>query len=59
MQLRKLNKTLEAIEQQIKENTAQIMKEKEQELLSRLFTKKNKIRNKKHAEISLVDDTST
>ena len=41
MQLRKLNKTLENIEQEIKESTARIIKEKEEQLLSRLFKRKN------------------
>ena len=58
MQLRKLNKTLENIENEIKENTARIMKEKEEQLLSRLFTRKNKTKTNILTEISTVDNSN-
>jgi hypothetical protein len=58
MQLRKLNKTLEHMEEEIKENTARIMKEKEEQLLSRLFKRKNKTKTNIQTEISTVDNSN-
>ena len=58
MQLRNLNKTLENIEIEIKENSARIMKEKKEELLSRLFKRKNKTKTNIQTEISTVDNSN-
>ena len=58
MQLRNLNKTLENIEIEIKENSARIMKEKKEELLSRLFKRKNKTKINIQTEISNVDNSN-
>ena len=54
MQLRNLNKTLENIEIEIKENSARIIKEKKEELLSRLFKRKNKTKTNIQTEISFL-----
>ena len=46
------------MEQEIKENTARIMKEKEEQLLSRLFKRKNKTKTNIQTEISTVDNSN-
>ena len=58
MQLRNLNKTLENIEIEIKENNTRSMKEKKEELLSRLFKRKNKTKINIQTEISNVDNSN-
>ena len=46
------------MEQEIKENTARRIKEKEEQLLSRLFKRKNKTKTNIQTEISTVDNSN-